>query len=319
MNEKKYSIVVPIFNEEGAVKQLHTEIVEAMNKLEGDYEIIFINDGSRDKTLDACQGLKPLKLINFRKNFGQTAAMDAGIKAARGELVITMDGDGQNPPADIEKLLNKMKEGDFDVVSGWRFDRKDTFMKNFTSRGANYLRKLLINDGIHDSGCSLKVYKRECFEDVNLTGEMHRFIPAVLKIAGFKIGEEKVSHRARTTGVTKYNFKRVLKGFVDMWSVWFWRKYAGRPLHLFGGLGVLAMLAGGIMGVVIIVLRIMHLISLQNTIWPLFAIFLVLVGIQLFISGLLADMMLKSHYSNGRTIYKIKEVIENKKNEDISS
>jgi len=315
MNEKKYSIVVPIFNEEGAVKQLHTEIVEAMKKLGGDYEIIFINDGSSDKTLEACQGLMPLKLIDFRKNFGQTAAMDAGIKAARGELIITMDGDGQNPPADIEKLLNKMKEGDFDVVSGWRFDRKDTFMKNFTSRGANFLRKMLINDGIHDSGCSLKVYKRECFEDVNLTGEMHRFIPAVLKIAGFKIGEEKVSHRARTTGVTKYNFKRVLKGFVDMWSVWFWRKYAGRPLHLFGGLGVLAMLAGGIMGIVLVILRIMHLISLQNTIWPLFAIFLVLVGIQLFVSGLLADMMLKNHYSNGRTIYKIKKIVNiNKEN-----
>lgn len=318
MNELKYSVVVPIYNEEGAVAKLHADIVNTMKNLGDKYEIIFINDGSRDKTLEACRALRPLKVVNFRKNYGQTAAMDAGFKTALGEIIITLDGDGQNPPSEIPKLLAKMKQGNFDVVSGWRFERKDTFFKKFTSRGANYLRKFLISDGIHDSGCSLKVYKRECFEGVNLTGEMHRFIPAILKLSGFKIGEEKVAHLPRTTGVTKYNFKRVLKGFVDMWSVWFWRKYAGRPLHLFGGLGVLMMLSGGVMGIVLVIMRILNLISLQRTIWPLFAIFLVLVGIQLFVSGILADIIVKNHYSDGRTVYSIKEVLENK-DENFSS
>ncbi len=138
--------------------------------------------------------------------------MDAGIKAAQGEIIITMDGDLQNDPADIPKLLKKLEEG-YDIVSGWRKDRKDSFSKKFLSRGADLLRGFLIKDGINDSGCSLKVYRAECFRDVDLYGEMHRFIPAVLKISGFKIGEVVVNHRPRMAGVTKYNFKRVIKGF----------------------------------------------------------------------------------------------------------
>ena len=314
----KYSVVIPAYNEEGAAQELHSELVQVMNSLGENYEIIFINDGSSDKTFEVLRSLEPVKIICFRKNYGQTAALDAGIKAAHGEIIITLDADGQNPPSEIPKLLEKMKEG-YDVVSGWRKNREDSFFKKFTSRGANRLRHFLVNDGINDSGCTLKAYKRECFEDVNLQGEMHRFIPAILKINGFKIGEVIVEHRSRKTGNTKYNLKRVLKGFVDMWSVWFWRKYAGRPLHLFGGLGAILMLGGGIMGIVLIILRILSLISLQRTIWPIFAIFLFLAGMQLFVSGILADIMVKNHYSNGRTVYKIREVVENKKDEDLGS
>lgn len=219
------SIVIPLKDEEKNVSKLHREVKEVFkkNKLKG--EFIFVDDGSSDKTLEELKKLKPIKVIAFRKNFGQTAAMDAGIKEAKGEVIVTMDGDLQNDPNDIPKLLNKMEEG-FDVVSGWRKNRKDSFSKKFASRGANWLRGILIKDGINDSGCSLKAYKKECFDNLDLYGEMHRFIPATLKIKGFRIGEVVVNHRPRIAGKTKYNFKRVLKGFLDMLSVWFWRKFS---------------------------------------------------------------------------------------------
>lgn len=229
------SVVVPVFNEEGNVEELHREIVEVCRAQHYEYEIIFVDDGSSDKTVEICKTLKPLKLIQMRRNFGQTAAMDAGIKAAQYDYIVTLDGDRQNDPADIPNMIVYLEENDLDVVSGWRKNRKDTFMKRFISRGANALRYLLVHDGIHDSGCSLKVYRRECFKGVNLYGEQHRFIPAILRMKGFTVGEVVVNHRARTAGVTKYNWKRTVKGFVDMISVWFWNKYATRPLHMLGG------------------------------------------------------------------------------------
>ena len=151
--------------------------------------------------------------------------------------------------ANIPMLITTMRQQRLDVISGWRKDRKDPFAKNFVSRGANFLRKILINDGIHDSGCSLKVYKRDAFNGVTLYGEMHRFIPAILKIKGYRVGEAVVSHRARTAGETKYNYRRTLKGLIDMTSVWFWNRYAVRPLHLLGGIGILFMLLGGFSGI----------------------------------------------------------------------
>ena len=235
---KDISVVVPVFNEEGNVKELHSEILEVCKRLECEFEIIFIDDGSSDKTAEICQTLCPLKFIQMRRNFGQTAAMDAGIKAAQYDYIVTMDGDLQNDPADIPHMIEYLEENNLDVVSGWRKNRKDSFMKRFTSRGANFLRHMIVHDGIHDSGCSLKVYRRECFEGINLYGEQHRFIPALLKIKGFTVGEVVVNHRPRTSGVTKYNWKRTIKGFVDMISVWFWNKFASRPLHLLGGAGL---------------------------------------------------------------------------------
>ncbi|MCI0471344.1 MAG: glycosyltransferase family 2 protein, partial [Candidatus Aminicenantes bacterium] len=271
----------------------------------------FVDDGSTDNTLEIARNLSPLKLIVQRKWFGQTAAMDAGIKNSSGEIIISMDGDLQNDPADIQKLLDKLDEG-YDVVSGWRKNRKDPFLKHFNSRLANFMRKILINDGIHDSGCSLKAYRRECFEDVDLFGEMHRFIPALLKIQGFKIGEVVVSHHPRRHGVTKYNWKRGVKGFVDMISVWFWKKYANRPLHLFGasGLGIFAL--GMVLGTGLAIARVFYGFMLAERIWPLVAVFLVLMGVQLFVFGLLADIVVKNYYkTQGRMNYKIKEIVEN--------
>jgi len=311
MDNKPYlSVVVPLYNEEGNARELHNRIKDACQNLGKGFEIIFVDDGSTDDTAKNCQGLSPLKLIKFRKNFGQTAAFDAGIKAAKGEIIITLDGDLQNDPADIKLLLDEMDKG-FDVVSGWRFARKDTFMKKFFSRTANLLRKILIQDHIHDSGCSLKAYKRECFRDVDLFGEMHRFIPAILQLQGYKVGEVKVSHHPRIHGKTKYNWRRGIKGFVDMISVFFWRRYASRPLHLFGGGGIILSFIGGIILVWMAVEKIFYGASLSEKIWPTIGTFLILVGIQLFVFGLLADIMIKNYYKNhGRMNYTIKEVIE---------
>jgi glycosyltransferase involved in cell wall biosynthesis len=311
MNEKPYlSIVVPMYNEEGNARELHKKIKEACENLGKSYEIIFVDDGSEDKTIEKCQGLTPLKLVILRKHHGQTAGMDAGIKSASGEIIVTMDGDLQNDPADIKLLLEEIDKG-YDVVSGWRAKRKDPIMKKIFSRTANLLRKILIQDKIHDSGCSLKAYKRECFQDVDLFGEMHRFIPAILELQGYKVGEVVVSHHPRIHGKTKYNWKRGVKGFVDMISIWFWRKYANRPLHLFGGSGIMIFLLGSAILVWMAVEKIFFDASLSEKIWPMMGVFLIMIGIQLFIFGLLADILIKNYYKERKQMnYSIKEIIE---------
>lgn len=304
------SVVVPLYNEEGNVAELHRRIVTAVERLGRPFEIIFVDDGSKDKTLEEAKELHPLRLIIFRKNFGQTAAFDAGFKAARGEVIITLDGDLQNDPNDIPLLLEKMKEG-YDVVSGWRYKRQDPWSKKIPSRIANLLRKMLIHDDIHDSGCSLKAYKRECFRDIDLFGEMHRFIPAILQLEGYRVGEVKVSHHPRVHGVTKYNWKRGFKGFVDMVSIWFWRKYSHRPLHLFGASGVVLSSLGGVILVWMAVEKLYFGESISERLWPLIGVFCMLAGIQLFISGLLADITVRNYYQmRHRMNYSIREVRE---------
>ncbi|OGI23635.1 MAG: hypothetical protein A2194_00820 [Candidatus Moranbacteria bacterium RIFOXYA1_FULL_44_8] len=305
------SIVIPVYNEEKNVAILHGKIVDVMRKLNEPYEVIFVEDGSTDETLKILKSLREIKIIILAMPLGQTAALDAGIHETRGDIIITMDGDLQNDPADIKLLLDKLSEG-YDVVAGWRKNRQDSFMKNLASRAANIARKFLINDGIHDSGCSLKAFKRECFDDLDLYGEMHRFIPALLKVQGFKVAEVPVSHHSRKSGVTKYNWKRGVKGIVDMISVWFWKKYANRPLHLFGAGGLGIFFLGILSGAALVTARVFYAVPMSNKIWPLIAVFLVLMGIQLFIFGLLADIAVKNYYkTQGKMNYKIREIIEN--------
>ena len=301
------SIVVPLYNEEGNVRLLFEEIRSVCRKNRLTHEIIFVDDGSADDTVKLAKKCSPLTLIRLRKNFGQTAAMDAGIKQTSGKYIVTMDGDRQNDPADIPALLQYLEKNKLDVVSGWRKNRKDTISKHLVSRVANLLRKLIVSDKIHDSGCSLKIYKRECFDDLDLFGEMHRFIPALLNIRGFRIGEKVVNHRPRTAGKTKYTWSRTVKGLIDMIAVWFWKKFAVRPLHLLGGLGIFSIVLGSLSGIYSVILFFKGK-SLSDTAFPLLTAFLLITGIQLFIFGLLADMMAKNYYEKHRTSYSIMEI-----------
>lgn len=310
------SVVVPVYNEEGNVERLFNSIKNVCETNCYNYEIIFVNDGSTDNTEKICKLLMPLTLINLRKNFGQTAAMEAGIQVAVNDYIITMDGDGQNDPNDIPRMIEYLEAGSYDVVSGWRKNRKDPFFKKIVSRGANLLRKFIINDGIHDSGCSLKIYKRDCFQDLHIYGEMHRFIPALLKMKGYKIGEIVVNHNPRTSGVTKYNWKRTFKGFVDMVSIWFWNKYAVRPLHLLGGLGVLSLFLGALCGMWTVVLFFLDN-DLSDNFQPIITIFFLITGLLLFLLGLISDMLSKLYYgSHIEKDFSIKDIIITKKEDE---
>lgn len=302
------SIVIPAYNESASVLKVWKMLHPVVRKLHA--EVIWVDDGSTDGTYDELKKISRVKIVRLRKNFGQTAALMAGIREAKGNLLVTMDGDGQNDPQDIPPMIQKLNEG-YDVISGWRKERMDTMSKRFVSRGADLLRKLLLGDEIHDSGCTLKVYRRECFDDLELYGEMHRFIPALLTWQGFRVGEVVVRHHPRVAGETKYSIMRTLKGFVDMVNVWFWYKYAFRPLHLFGGGGLMLIALGclilGVMGF----LRLMYGYALSDKIWPLVGFFFVLTGIQLFVSGVLADVAIRNYLSHpGRHSYKVRDVLE---------
>lgn len=308
---KSLSIVIPVYNEEENIKALHDEICEVcVGKY--NFEIIIADDGSKDNTGKIAKTLNPIKYIRLRKNFGQTAAMDIGIKNAKNDYIITMDGDRQNDPNDIPKLIEHLEKNDLDLVSGWRKNRKDSIMKRLVSRVANMLRKILIHDGIHDSGCSLKIYRRECFETLDLYGDMHRFIPAALKIKGFKIGEIIVNHRPRTAGKSKYNWERTFKGFIDMVSVWFWNKFAVRPLHLLGGMG-LVLFIGGFFAAGMSAYIYWEFGKVSHTGWPLLSVFLFLTGILLFVLGLISDILIKTYYGLSKDkSYSVKEIYDNK-------
>lgn len=305
------SIIIPTYNEEKNVKILAEEIKSAVNQLNQDYEIIFINDGSTDNTLNELKKIPEIKIISFKRNYGQTAGLQAGFDLAQGEIIISLDADGQNDPNDIPNLIEKLNSG-YDVVCGWRYQRNDSFFKTFVSQGANFLRKILVKDNIHDSGCTLRAYRSEAAKSLELTGELHRFIPALAQLNGFKVTEIKVNHRPRVAGKTKYNFSRILKGFMDILGVWFWRKYASRPLHLFGGMGLVAIFLGCSGGFILFILRVFGILYLSNRIWPLIIVLLMLSGIQFLVLGILADISIKGFNKvNNKKPYQIKEVINN--------
>jgi glycosyltransferase involved in cell wall biosynthesis len=303
----KYSVVIPVYNEEQNIKPLHDELLPVMQSLHGDFEILFVNDGSTDGTAEQLEGLSPATVIEMRGNFGQTAAIDAGIKHTQGEIIITLDGDGQNPPGEIPAMLEMLESEQLDVVSGWRKHRNDPLRKRIVSRAANTLRSLFFRDTIQDSGCTLKVYRRECFDNVDLFGEMHRFIPAILSWSGFQIGEMVVEHRQRRFGRSKYTWKRMLKGFIDIIAIVFWRRYANRPLHLFGAIGILFTFGGFVLGIIIAVRRLLYSVPMSDSSLPLLAVFLFVLGIQFFLSGILADIAIRTYYSKRRP-YNIKGV-----------
>lgn len=298
------SFVVPIFNEEGNVEKLHQEILKVAKSLKKDFEIIFVDDGSRDQTPEIIKTLKPLRVITLRRNSGQTAALDAGFKATKGELVVSLDGDLQNDPSNVPEMIKYMEDNKLDVVCGWRQKRKDSFSKRFISKGAKLLRNIFIRDHIHDSGCTLRVYKKECFDGMSLRGELHRFIPALLVWRGFNVGEIKVSHRNRNSGQSKYTLTRTIKGFMDILTLWFFHKFASRPLHMLGALGIASSFIGVLIGIWMFIEKVFLYGSIGNRIWPLIAVFLVLFGVQVFISGLIMDLIIRAYNPK---FYEIKE------------
>ena len=304
------SIVIPVYNEEANIPLLYSQLTKAMKPY--NYEIIFVDDGSTDNTFDALLKIKDshLKIIKLRRNFGQTAALSAGFSNSSGKIIVQMDGDLQNDPFDIPKLINSI-DG-YDMVSGWRFDRKDSFSKKIFSKVANSFRRLLIKDPVHDSGCSLKAYKKECFDEIDLYGDMHRYIPALLNWKGFKIGEVKVAHFSRKFGETKYGYERLLRGLLDLLNILFWRKYSSRPLHLFGAVGILLSFIGFALGLFLLIARQFLGYSLGQSQLPLLAVLLAIIGIQFFISGLMADISIKNYYNNGKKTYSIEKIVEKK-------
>jgi glycosyltransferase involved in cell wall biosynthesis len=304
-----HSFIIPVYNEEENIKTLFEEIKRVAQKITKSFEIIFVDDGSTDNTVAQLKKLRPVRILRLRKNYGQSAALDAGIKSAKGSTIITLDGDGQNDPKDAVAMLKELNKG-YDVICGWRKKRKDSFSKRFISKGAAFLRSFLVNDGVHDAGCTLRVFKRDCFDDTTLYGEMHRMIPALLRWQGFRIGEIVVHHRARRYGTTKYNWRRIFKGLIDMFAIWFWRKYENRPLYFFGILGLLCMISGVALAALLLVLRIAVHYELSNKIWPLVAFTSFLFGAQLFVSGLLANIILKQKYEvSDKKPYALREEI----------
>lgn len=308
-DEVRLSVVIAAFNEKDSISALIHEINEVCDACRWIREIIVVDDGSTDGTAQIAATMAHVMVIRLRRNFGQTAAFDAGCQAARHEFVVTMDGDGQNDPHNIPDLVAYMKEKNLDVVSGWRVDRQDVFSKRVISRGANLLRKLFLNDSIHDSGCSLKIYRRECFANVRLYGEMHRFIPALLEMRGFSIGEIPVNHRPRKSGKSKYNVLRTFKGLADIVLLWFWRSYSVRPIHLLGGIAILFFLAAGVFG-----FRTLYLFfsdrKLSSTLEPLLTLFSFIAGLLFLSLGILTDILVKIYYAVvAEPHYSIRDVI----------
>ena len=277
-------------------------------------EIVFVDDGSRDTTLAKLEVIQAgddhVRVVSLRRNFGQTAAMTAGFDHARGGVIITMDGDLQNDPHDIPQLVGKLNEG-YDVVTGWRYDRQDPFLsRKLPSQLANRLISRVTGVGLHDYGCTLKAFRREVIDNINLYGEMHRFIPAIASGMGISFTEVKVNHRARRFGTSKYGISRTIRVVLDLITVKFMLSYATRPLHVFGTVGVVSSLLGAIFGLILTVQRQLFGIGLANRPLLLLAVLLIFMGIQFITIGLLAELVVRTyHESQKKPIYYVRKVL----------
>lgn len=300
VGRRTFSVVIPALDEEQNIRPLAESVREIMNP-QGPWEIIFIDDGSVDGTYGAMLAERArdarVKVVRFRRNFGQTAAWAAGFDHASGDIIVCLDADLQNDPADIPSLITTLDQGPYDVVTGWRTRRQDPLEKRLVSMIANLLRRAVTKEKIHDSGCSLKVYRREVLRDLELYGEMHRYITALLTWKGFRVGEVPVRHHARRSGKTKYTLRRTIKGFLDLLIVKFWMQYSARPIHLFGTIGVGLVGLGLLLGGFLFTLWLLRLIALQNRTSPLLAVLLVIIGMQFIMTGILADIVAKNYYA----------------------
>ncbi|MCS7215743.1 MAG: glycosyltransferase family 2 protein [Thermodesulfovibrio sp.] len=307
------SVVIPLYNEEENIYELHKKLTETLNKLSINYEVIYVDDGSIDNTLNYLEEIQKkdhhVVVLSFRRNFGQTAAFAAGFDFARGDIVITMDGDLQNDPADIPWLMEAIK--DADIVSGWRKKRKDPFLsRRLPSIVANWLIGKVTGVRIHDYGCSLKAYRREVVKNLRLYGEMHRFIPALASWYGVKIKEIEVTHHPRYKGKSKYGIGRTIKVLLDLVTVKFLHSFSTKPIQFFGPIGILFMLLGTIIVGYLIFLKIFEGVSIGGRPLLLGGFFSVLIGLNFIGMGLLGEMIVRVyHETQKKPIYILKKIL----------
>ncbi len=305
------SIVIPLYNEEDVVDKLIDILFEVMTKINHEFEIIIVNDGSTDNTLTRLNmkkessSLDRLRIINLRSNFGQTPALLAGFSQAKGDIIVSMDGDLQNDPKDIPKLLKKMEEG-YDVVCGWRKDRKDSFLKKYPSKFSNYLNRRLNDLDIHDSGCTFRAYISEAAKGLNLTAEGHRYIPAILKYQGYRVTEIVVQHHSRETGSSKYGSGRLFRGFMDLISLKLFYNYRSRPFLLFGKIGLPLFIIGSLLSAYLVFNRLVYGEDLSDR--PLFfiSVMTIIASLQVILTGFIAELFVRET-SKASDTYKIKE------------
>jgi glycosyltransferase involved in cell wall biosynthesis len=308
------SIVLPVHNEEESLPALHAQLTEVLAEYGREYEILFIDDGSTDASynhLAKIQAHDPrVRVVRLRRNFGQTAAMSAGFRYAAGRVIIPMDADLQNDPADIPRLVAKLDEG-YDVVSGWRIDRQDTWLsRRLPSMLANWLIGRVTGVKLHDYGCSLKAYRAELLKNVHLYGEMHRFIPALASWLGARIAEIPVHHHARRYGKTKYGISRTFRVILDLITVKFLLSFSTQPLHIFGFWGGLSLLSGSVICIYLAIIRLFFQQGLANRPILLLGVLLVFTGIQFISMGLLAEMLARTyHESQDKPIYVIRDTL----------
>jgi glycosyltransferase involved in cell wall biosynthesis len=308
------SIVIPLYNEEENVEQLYTQLKAALEGAGREYEMIIVDDGSTDGSFDVLKRLHEddgrLKVIRFRRNFGQTAAFAAGFDRSQGEVVITLDADLQNDPADIPLLLEKIEEG-YDVVSGWRLHRKDPFLtRRLPSMIANWLISQVTGVHLHDYGCSLKAYRREVVKNVQLYGELHRFIPAIANWMGVSVAEVPVRHYSRRFGKSKYGLSRTARVLLDLLTVRFLLSYSTRPIHIFGGLGLISFVTGIGLGGYLSFVKFVLGQKIGDRPLLLLAILLMVLGVQLISMGLLGELVVRTYYETlDKPIYAVREVL----------
>jgi len=305
---QKVSIVVPLYNEEESLDPLTTEIIKAVEGVSSTYEIIFVDDGSTDKSLDVIRRLQSsnnrIKYLSFRKNYGKSAALQIGFEKAAGDAIITMDADLQDDPAEIPNLLQKLSEG-YDLVSGWKKTRHDPFIKKHSSKFFNRVTKVLSGIDIHDFNCGLKAYRKEVIKNIHVYGELHRYIPVLADWRGFRITEIPVKHHPRRYGKTKFGISRFFKGFFDLITVVFTTRYVKRPMHLFGLLGAISFIAGFLVSSYLTVLWAIGETNISNRPLLFLGMLLIIIGVQFFGVGLLGELMV--HNSPAAQEYSIKE------------
>lgn len=321
---KQLSIVIPVYNEVESLRPLTAEITTALADQALDYEILFVDDGSNDGSFALIEQLHAeddrVTAVRFRRNFGQTAAFAAGFDHAQGDIIITMDADRQNDPADIPALLDKMKEG-WDVVNGWRTNRQDPFLfRKLPSKIANQLIARSSGVRLHDRGCSMRAFKAEVVAELHLYGEMHRFIPEMIHFAGFSMTEVPVNHRPRVAGTSKYGLSRTFRVILDLLTVLFLRRYSDRPMHIFGYLGIASGFVGGLIAFWLAGSKIwagltlgwagFHAYRIGDRPLLLLSIMLIILGVQFLVFGLVAELIVRTYYeSQNKPVYHVRQRI----------